>query len=503
MSFPLLGAKLGKQERKYQLTINNKGNTMKSKKQRLALAISVLLMTTIASYPAISYADSASERAKEAAEHAAEQAKENAKKAAEKASEDAKKASETAAKATAAASYTPSADSDNRGSGDAKVTICHIPTAAKTSANADTRAKALLNKHTIHISFNAWAAHKANHGGDYLGSCNRVQTAPDPVTKQPIDTTTKLPVIDTTSSEIKHIISDCTGSARETLLTKVQSYYDPVTVVDTALDDEVIATAVSQCLDNGDSGADSNHAAASRKTSTGKIACGKGRDSVSDSGHHHRIRGCKNEDSGHKADSNDKSKHGRSDSDKNDAIHNFHKKLKAADSEHDTKHGIKDPTVVSDSSLSDSGVWKEYKKCAGKSGDARKIDSNKVGKKKGDSGHKQHVVKSCDNDSGLKQAIEDHKEKAKTITTTKDILLTETSYNDIWVKAAVDACVADGAKDTPVLPVTPDTTTTTTTTGGGIGMGTGGGGGTVNGGTTSGGVSGRVSWREITTPASQ
>ena len=345
-------------------------------------------------------------------------------------------------------------DSNKRsdsGSGDKskeKITICHVPPGNPA------------NKHTIHIAFSAWKAHQAHTNdigpdfADYLGSCNSKSTTP---TKEPL-----------------HIISGCTGDARATLASKVQSYFEPITVADTALDDETIVTALSQCLDKGDSSdsgkSDSNKGKSdsnknSKSSSGGK---GGGHDSVSDSGNHHRIRGCENKDTTHKADSTDSGKHGSSDSNKSDSNKNYHTKLKNADSGYDADKGIKDPVVVSDSSLDDSGVWKEYKKCAADSNNASKIDSGKTGKSKGDSGHKQHILKSCgdDQDKKVKDAITAYRAKDST----KDIILTETSYNDVWIKQAVDACVTGGATDTTTTP------------------------------TTSTGTSGRLNFRENTSP---
>jgi hypothetical protein len=53
-------------------------------------------------------------------------------------------------------------DSDFRGNeGEEKnIIICHVPKGNPS------------NKHTIHIAASAWPAHRDNHGGDYLGSCN-------------------------------------------------------------------------------------------------------------------------------------------------------------------------------------------------------------------------------------------------------------------------------------------------------------------------------------------
>ncbi|MGR9012096.1 MAG: hypothetical protein ACU83U_00480 [Gammaproteobacteria bacterium] len=382
---------------------------MKTQKTILSLAISALLTAGVASYPMHSYAGDDKSKSSDSSKS---------------------KSSDSSKSKSSDSSKSESSDSDKRsdsGSGDKskqKITVCHVP-----PGNPE-------NKHTIHIAFSAWEAHKRHTNtigpdfADYLGSCNNAPTTTG-----------------TTTPESLHVISGCTGSYREALLTKVQSYFDPITVADTALDDESVVTAMSQCLDKGDSD-DSGKGAKGKKGDSSNSASGgqgRGHDSVSDSGNHHRIRGCQNKDTEHKADS---SKHGRSDSDKDDNNLNYHKKLKSADSAHDKAKGIKDPVVVSDSSLDDSGVWREYKKCVTDANDSNKIDSGKTGKSKGDSGHKQHILKSCgdDQDQKVKEAITAYRAKEST----KNIILTESSYNDVSLKQAVDSCVAAGATDTIV-----------------------------------------------------
>jgi hypothetical protein len=205
---------------------------------------------------------------------------------------------------------------------------------------------------------------------------------------------------------------------------------------------------------------------------------GRGRDSVHDSvrdsvgGTHkvkvktHHIRGCQNSDSNNKTDSvhqhHDSGKmRAFGDSKGRNTDKNVHKLLRDADSYHDKHNGIKDPVIVSDSSLDDSGVAKEFKKCTAKASDSKKIDSNKAGKKRGDSSHKQHVLsqnvvaQNCNggSDSALKAAILDHKDKvASDTTSTKAILITETAYNDAQIQQAIQACVATGAKDIIATP---------------------------------------------------
>jgi hypothetical protein len=393
---------------------------MKTKKTILSLAISALLTAGVASYPMSSYAEDDKSKSSE---------------------DDKSKSSEDDKSKSSEDDKSKSSDSDARGSSDKssqKITICHVPPGNPAQ------------KHTLHIAFSAWAAHKAHTNtkgpdfADYLGSCNN-----PPIT--PASTPTS-----TTTTEKLHVISGCTGATREALETKVQSYFEPITVADTALDDESVVTAMSQCLDKGDSSDSGKGGDSSKSASGGK---GRGRDSVSDSGQHHRIRGCLNKDTVHKADSSDSSKHGSSDSDKDVNNTNYHKKLKDADSGNDTAKGIKDPVVVSDSSLDDKDVWKEYKKCVVDASDSNKLDPSKTGKaKSADSGHKQHIVKSCgaDQDQKLKDVIAAYKAKPST----KDLILTETSYNDVSIKQAVDACVTAGAKDTITTPTTSPSSST-------------------------------------------
>jgi len=441
---------------------------MKTNRKILSLAISALLMTGVASYSMSSYAKDKVEE------------KETSK--------------------TQSASGT---DSDKRGSSDSsarKITICHVPPGNPA------------NKHTIHIAYTAWAAHKLHTNSigpdyaDYLGSCNS-KTA-------------------TNAQETLHVISGCTGDNREALETKVQAYFEPITVADTALDDETVATAVRQCLDKGDSSDSGDHGI--NKAALG--GQGGGHDSVSDSGAHHRIRGCQDKSTG-------------------DSSKKYNTRLKTVDANYDTTHGDKDPVVVSDSSLNDSGVWTAYKTCVADASNPNKIDSSKTGKKKGDSGHRQQVLRSCGDtqDQSVRDAVAAYKAKRST----RDIILTASSYNDASIKAAVDACVNAGAKDIanpsfspnlaiPGVGITGATITNATVTSAGvitagtITAGTGdianviGGeisagsvtGGTTTGGTTSGGtttgatitggtvtgatvftgVSGRLNFRENTSP---
>lgn len=451
---------------------------MKTKRKILSLTISALLTTGVMSYPLASYADNDNN-------NNGNTTKVETKK------------NDSVGSKTQSASGT---DSDTRGStnnSDRKITICHVPPGNPA------------NKHTIHIAFSAWAAHKAHTNtigpdfADYLGSCNSRTTS--------------------TPKETIHVISGCTGTTRETLETKVQSYYEPITVADTSLDDQSVVTAMSQCLDNGDSSDSSKSNSDSAQSASG--GQGKGHDSVSDSGNHHRIRGC--QDKGNSS---------------------YHQTLKTADSTLDTSRSVTDPVVVSDSSLDDTGVWSAYKACVADATNANKIDSSKTGKQKGDSGHRQHILKTCGTtqDQAVRDAVTAYKAK----TSTKDIIVTASAYNDVTVKAAIDACVSAGAKDTtsnyyspnvaiPGVTITNATITNATITNGVITAGTitagtgdianvvGGSisagtpsGGTTTGGTTTGntttgatitgatvagatvytGVSGRLNFRENTSP---
>lgn len=295
-----------------------------------------------------------------------------------------------------------SGKSDSSTRGERKITICHAPPGNE------------LNKHTIHIALSAWAAHVSNHPGDYVGSCNSQDSIK--------------------TKEAVHIISGCSDTVRQELITKIQSYYEPIIVEDTALDDENMVIAMSQCLDKGDS-SDSNKGGADTRHSGGQ---GRGHDSVSDSGKHHYISGCQNKDTSHKADSNDHNKHGQSDSDKDPNNINYHKKLKAADSSYDSKKGIKDPLVVSDSNMDDSNIKNAIHHCGS--------DSNKFGELKGDSGHKYRKIKNCSNDSGLRNAIKQQKEKALSDSSTK-IVVTESIYNDASILDLIKQCSSDQVDD--------------------------------------------------------
>ena len=302
-------------------------------------------------------------------------------------------------------------DSNERGQSneDKKVTICHVPKGHPEG------------RHTIHISYKAWTnAHHKNHSGDTLGSC----------TKTPVPGTTT-----TTTTDTTYTVTGCTGTAREELVTVVQSYFEPVVVDESTLDDdEDMVTSVSQCLDGGDS-SDSNDAHKDKR-GNGK---GSGYEHVSDSHNHHFLGGCKNKDSG-------------------DSEHNYRSKIKSNDSDHKKKEHGKNSNystslIVTDSSMDDSGVKRAYDKCVNDShGHTR---SNMVAFNLGDSGHKYRIVKSCDSgDSDLRAKIQSHKETVKTSKdTTYQVVVTGTSLQDCDISKAVNTCLIQAtAKVDPPLP---------------------------------------------------
>jgi len=314
-----------------------------------------------------------------------------------------------------------------------KIVICHIPKGNPS------------NKHTIHIDYSAWPAHRDNHGGDYLGSCTK-QTS--------------------TSTEETLVINGCTGETRKTLLTLTQSYFDPIIVnedvwEDDSSENETTVLALSQCLDNGDS-SDSTDG---KKDKRGKGE-GEGRDSVSDSGHHHRISGCKNQDSS-------ESHHDSGDDKESESSKNYAKKLHEKNNKHNEDKKKKDNKEhgdsslnISDSSMDDSGVYKEYKKCADSSGDHHE----KTGR--GDSGHKYREMSNCSNAKAIKEAVKKHHETVKDEKYEKRaIVIKKSSLTDKRIKSAVDACTKQSGNPPTVIP--PSAT----------------------GGTQ--GFSGRLNWQEI------
>ncbi len=317
--------------------------------------------------------------------------------------------------------------------GEDKIIICHV---LKTSEHSNP-----AKEHTKHITYSEWPTHKGH--GDYLGSCNN-----PPSTKAHRTTSTK---------ESTLVISGCTGETRKTLLKLTQSYFDPIIVNDDAWDDEATVMALSQCLDKGDSSDSSKKGDAENKPDSGK---GRGHDSVSDSGNHHRISGCKNQDS---SDSH----HDSGDSNESDSSKNYAKKLRDRKDKHDKDKGHGDSSLnISDSSMDDSGVYKEYKKCADSS------DGKHKGRtERGDSGHKYREMTGCSNAKAIKEAVKKHHEKVKTKTYEKRaIVIKKSSLVDKRIKAAVDACTKQTGKSPTVIPPTG------------------------NGGTQ--GFSGRLNWKE-------
>jgi len=275
------------------------------------------------------------------------------------------------------------------------IVICHVSSGSKE---------------TKHIAYSAWDKYRKEHGnkpgGDYLGSCNN-----PPSTKTNRISTTK---------EDTLVINGCTGKKRKALLTLTQSYFDPIIVNDDAWDDETTVLVLSQCLDNGDS-SDSTDG---KKDKRGQGE-GEGIDSVSDSGNHHRISGCKNKDS--------------SESNVSDSSKNYAKKLHDRNNQHNEDKKKKDNKEygdsslnISDSSMDDSGVYKEYKKCAGSSGD----HYEKTGR--GDSGHKYREMSNCSNAKAIKDAVKEHHKKVED--EKRAIVIKKSSLTDKYIKVAVDAC---------------------------------------------------------------
>jgi|GEM_PF-4780318 len=399
------------------------------KKSVLVLAISAILASTAID---IAYAD----REKESSDKKSESSDQSDN---DKESSDKKNAS---------------SDNDARGADSEakKISICHVP-----PGNPE-------NKHTIHIGISAWPAHRDNHGGDYLGSCNNPPST---------GSTTS------SSTETLVTISDCKGEYRTTLVNLTQSYFDPVIVNDSALDDEDSVTAISECLDHGDSSdsAKSDSAKKAHKTAghpdSGK---GYGHDSVSDSGHH-SISHCKNKDSS-------ESHHKSGDSKESDSSKNYRKKLtEKHDKDNEAKKHSDSNLIISDSSKDDSGVKREYDKCLA-SGSEHKVDSGK-----GDSGHKYTVMKNCSNNSAIKEAVEQYREKVKNNKEyeQRPIFLNISSLSDSHIQAAVADCTDPGKGGGIRVDTPPDTTPP-----GGSGDTTPPGGGD----TTPQGKQGRLNWKE-------
>ncbi len=308
---------------------------------------------------------------------------------------------------------------DSKESNDDKITICHYQGSGI--------------KHTTHIKLSEWSQYTKKYPNDYLGSCN----SQDP----------------SATAEKMHVISGCPVDIRQQLLTKIQSFYDPIVVDDSSLDDNDMAKAMSQCLDNGDS-SDSNKGNIDTRKTGGQ---GRGHDSVSDSGKHHYVTRCLNTDKSHKADSSKSKRKGRSDSDKDPNNQNFHKKLVAENIDNNSQKGLKSVLVVSDSSLNDSDVKSALAKCGSNSGN--------LSVSKGDSGHKYRRVKDCSNDNTLKAALDAYKSKAQS-DSNKQIIVTDTAYNDASILPLIQKCSGDQ----------------------------------VTSGIAAEGAAGSISWREITTP---
>lgn len=349
-------------------TINIKRPTV------LSLTITLLLTMGIVGYVDVGYADSNDERESE---------------------NESSPYSNSNVCGTSIFSNNHSSDSECRGTtrvADRNITICHVPKGNPS------------NKHTIHIGYSAWPAHRDNHGGDYLGSCTKA--APSDPSGDPQDNT------DPSLCE-ELIVSGCEGNDREDLIDKVQSYFEPIVVRDDQLDDKV-TPALSQCIDNGDSD-DSTFTPRKDDRGNGK---GGGHATHSDSGHY-SVSACKHR--------------GIDDSDSNDFRGNLI-------SEHNKKnngaHGDSN-VILTDSSLDDPDVRKEYDDCLAKQ------STVKTGL--GDSGHKYNVVKNCNNPA-LKKKIEAHKARAKSSNDDKyknrSIILTKKSLEDKDIKKGYDKCLA-------------------------------------------------------------
>jgi hypothetical protein len=115
--------------------------------------------------------------------------------------------------------------------------------------------------------------------------------------------------------------------------------------------------------------------------------------------------------------------------------------------------------IVSDSSLrfkdpnDNYPVFNALKAYAKKNDD--EIDYRKIGNKKGDPGHKYYILKDDSSDSKAQKLKTEISAYKNTSTSTKDIILTSSAYNDPSVSAAIAACAAT---DTEIQYVDPNTT---------------------------------------------
>lgn len=294
-----------------------------------------------------------------------------------------------------------------------KITICHVP-----PGNPE-------NKHTIHIAFSAWPAHKNNHDGDYLGSCNNPP--------RPIIAATN------TTHENLVVIKDCKGDYRSTLITLTQAYFSPIIVKDTAFDDEAVAFEMGDCLNQDDS-SDSGTGYNAQQGLSSLEQQGDGYDQVTDDGHHHLVRNCKNKGNGDFS---------RADRVAPNDLRNHHAALQKANTDYRTRTGTPNNwTLITDSSLDDSGsdnryasnVYTEYKRCVSDSS-----DTSKVRKNQGDSGHHYRLAKDCANDAAIHTAADAHHRRVQDAAVEKyrdlAIVLTQSSLADTVIHTAVADCL--------------------------------------------------------------
>lgn len=284
---------------------------------------------------------------------------------------------------------------DARGTaGEPKVTICHVP-----CGNPE-------NKHTIHIGASAWTAHFANHEGDHLGSCDNPP--------------------ESTSSQTENlvVIENCTGSYRQTLVELTQSYFDPLIINDSILDDEVdgpALAALSECLDHGDSSDSSAGNAPSTSKGQGYASYGAG---------HLRISACKNRDTS--------ASHPENASEESDSSQNYHKKFSQRKAHFNATYGHGDSSLnISDSSMDNSAVRSAYQTCIATNPDYE------TGTDKGDAAHKYREMSGCPNASEIKTAVAAYKNSVATEAryARRPIVLKTSTLTDTRIQEAVANCV--------------------------------------------------------------
>lgn len=235
---------------------------------------------------------------------------------------------------------------------------------------------------------------------------------------------------------------------------------------------------------------------------------------ISDSGNHKSrlILNCKNKDTSNVADSSSFTVRGSkmTTAVKDIKNANFRQKLEHADSDRAFRNKNKE-LHISDSSLDDKDVWTAVTACIPSATNSKRIDSGKLGAKKGDSGHKYRpLTPSAANPTGcvsdtsgakanaVNDAIEAYKNNVASSTTTpKTVLLTKTSYQtDASIHEAVNDCLDDGGTITPDPKTTPTDTVTPVCTGSACTPCTGPTC-TTSGSAGAQGNTGRLNWREI------